>query len=158
MQHKEQKTNLTTIVMIILSLALAITTVFAILSFIKTNSASSQIDAMMQRIEDLEGSKFRDDFNTAPFLGLILDMNGDNSTTVIGVTPYSPAALAGFEVGDMVISINYEPIESYDDLMEFMSKVNVGDTLNFTVSRTTVSGKVVTQILTANPTYAGNLL
>jgi len=32
---------------------------------------------------------------------------------VVGITPESPAALAGVEVGDLVTRINDEPVESW---------------------------------------------
>jgi regulator of sigma E protease len=72
---------------------------------------------------------------------------GKPSTTarVDKVEASSAAAAAGFQVGDVVTSINGTKIESFTDMQRIVS-VNAGDKLNFTVKR----GDQVVQ-LTATP-------
>jgi regulator of sigma E protease len=53
---------------------------------------------------------------------------------VDGVVPNSPAAQAGFQVGDQIVAINDNRIERFDDLQRIVGS-SAGETLAFTVER-----------------------
>lgn len=67
------------------------------------------------------------------------------SARVDSVQPDSPAAAAGFKPGDLVVSIDGKPIDSFADMQRIVSD-SAGDTLSITVER---DGALVT--LTATP-------
>ncbi|HET9904610.1 MAG TPA: RIP metalloprotease RseP [Xanthobacteraceae bacterium] len=56
------------------------------------------------------------------------------SARVDAVQPNSAAAEAGFQPGDMVLSINGEPIDSFADMQRIVS-INAGERLTFVVER-----------------------
>jgi regulator of sigma E protease len=56
------------------------------------------------------------------------------SARVDGVQPDSAAAIAGFRAGDLVLSINGRPIETFADMQRVVS-ISAGQTLTVTVDR-----------------------
>ncbi len=65
---------------------------------------------------------------------------------VDAVQPDSPAAAAGFQTGDLVVSIDGKAIDNFEDMQRIVSE-SAGDTLKITVDR-----KGVPLVLTATPT------
>lgn len=58
----------------------------------------------------------------------------ETAPRVDAIVPDSAAAEAGFQPGDLVLSINGRPIESFRDMQEIVS-LNAGEQLNFVVER-----------------------
>ena len=52
-----------------------------------------------------------------------------------GIAEGSPADEAGVQIGDVVVAVDGEEIESYDELREEMSYYAAGDTVTITVER-----------------------
>ncbi len=61
------------------------------------------------------------------------------SPRVDNVQPDSAAAAAGFQPGDVVLTINGRPIESFTDMQEIVS-TSAGETLTFEVDRGGIAG------------------
>jgi S1-C subfamily serine protease len=59
----------------------------------------------------------------------------DTAVLVVGVTPDSPAAVAGVLVGDILLSLNGQSIESPEDLLEVLYRVDIGSTATLRVLR-----------------------
>ncbi|HEX5413259.1 MAG TPA: Do family serine endopeptidase [Terriglobia bacterium] len=68
------------------------------------------------------GVTFLDQSNPA----LLRSFGADHGVVVNNVEPGSPAATAGLRMGDVLISINGQPISSGDDLVEIISRSKVG--------------------------------
>ncbi|MFY9760551.1 MAG: RIP metalloprotease RseP [Xanthobacteraceae bacterium] len=68
------------------------------------------------------------------------------SARVDAVQPDSPAAAAGFQTGDLVVSIDGKAIDNFEDMQRIVSE-SAGDTLKITVDR-----KGTPLVLTATPT------
>ncbi|MFZ0374549.1 MAG: RIP metalloprotease RseP [Xanthobacteraceae bacterium] len=68
------------------------------------------------------------------------------SARVDAVQPDSPAAAAGFQIGDLVVSIDGKAIDNFEDMQRIVSE-SAGDTLKITVDR-----KGTPLVLTATPT------
>ena len=49
--------------------------------------------------------------------------------------PQGPAAQAGFREGDLVVSINGQPLISVDDLHRFLAEWPIGEPVTLTVIR-----------------------
>lgn len=64
----------------------------------------------------------------------------------VGVASGYPAEKAGIEAGDIPIAVNGRPIDSFDELIELVSAVEVGDKVSLTVKRgdTELSRDIVT--------------
>jgi S1-C subfamily serine protease len=59
----------------------------------------------------------------------------DAGVMVGSVEPDSPAAKAGIEVGDIILKVNGEPIESSHDLSRTVRSKKAGETVNLEISR-----------------------
>src|SRR5690242_2523945 len=68
------------------------------------------------------GVTFLDQSNPA----LLRSFGADHGVVVNNVEPGSPAAGAGLKMGDVILSINGQPIDSGDDLVEIISRSKVG--------------------------------
>ncbi len=55
---------------------------------------------------------------------------------VASVTPGSPAAMAGFAPGDIVLAVNGKPVEDQRDLTRRVASLPAGASAAFTISRT----------------------
>jgi S1-C subfamily serine protease len=62
-------------------------------------------------------------------------MNNQLGVEVHQVLKDSPAERAGIHNGDVIVSINENPLESVDDIHRFLAKVEVGTNLNIAVLR-----------------------
>ena len=51
------------------------------------------------------------------------------------IAPDSPAVVAGIQRGDVLLAINNEPIETYEDVLQFLHASVAGTRLNYTVLR-----------------------
>lgn len=70
-----------------------------------------------------------------------LNYQGDHGSVVIGVSPGSPADMAGLKPGDVVLTYQGEKIQTYGQLFNMVQSTKVGQTVNFDVWR---RGKVLT--------------
>lgn len=73
-----------------------------------------------------------------PFLGIMPNLGADGDEAGIpiqGIRENSPAAAAGFRVGDSIIKANETEIDDYSDLIEFIRNANAGDQVTFSVRR-----------------------
>ncbi|HWP93253.1 MAG TPA: trypsin-like peptidase domain-containing protein [Thermodesulfobacteriota bacterium] len=62
-------------------------------------------------------------------------INNQLGVEVHQVLKDSPAERAGIHNGDVILSINENPLESVDDIHRFLAKIEVGTSLNITVLR-----------------------
>lgn len=71
----------------------------------------------------------------AIFFAIFMTLDIGRTRPIVGqVMPNSPAAAAGFQVGDTVLSANGRKIESFEELQIFVS-LRGGDKINFIVDR-----------------------
>jgi serine protease DegQ len=81
-----------------------------------------------------------------PFLGikgqtvdpLVAEKNSlavNQGALVVTVLPQSPAAKAGLKPGDVIVTVNGQPISSLDDLLAEVQNLKVGQKTNLTVVR-----------------------
>jgi S1-C subfamily serine protease len=83
-----------------------------------------------------EGPSFR------AYLGSIPDYDsGNDGVRLAGVSPGSPAALAGLREGDVIVQFAGSKIHSIEDLMQQLSAKTPGDQVEIVVLR---SGKSLT--------------
>ena len=81
----------------------------------------------------------------------VLDITDASTAAQYGVNTYgvyvysvqdnSPAAAAGLQSGDRIISINDQEVTSKTDLTSYIAKCQVGDTVTLTIAR---GGKTLT--------------
>lgn len=71
--------------------------------------------------------QFQRQYNLPDYRGLV----------VTGITPGSPAAMAGIQAGDIILELDRKPVENINDFMEEISKYKAGDTLLFLIERQT---------------------
>ena len=64
-----------------------------------------------------------------------LGLKNTEGALVGGIVEDSPAFKGGMQVGDVVLSINDQPVKSYNDLVEVVSKTPIGKSLKITVWR-----------------------
>ncbi|MBI2487520.1 MAG: trypsin-like peptidase domain-containing protein [Deltaproteobacteria bacterium] len=62
-------------------------------------------------------------------------LNNESGVEVRQVVKESPAERAGIRVGDTIVSINENTLQSVDDIHRYLAKVEVGTSLNITVLR-----------------------
>jgi S1-C subfamily serine protease len=65
------------------------------------------------------------------------DLDRDSGVEVVSVDPRGPAGGSGIRAGDVVVSMNGNPVESVDDLHRLLSEVAAGDTARLDVLRGT---------------------
>lgn len=91
------------------------------------------------------------------YFGLAVSVDADGffnptlkAVTVSKVTPRSPAAKAGVEVGDLIVEVEGQTVAGLkaDDLKPFM-QLNIGEATRFVMKRS--SGEVVLRVLVAAP-------
>lgn len=73
--------------------------------------------------------------------------------------PSSPAAVAGFQPGDRILSVNDRRVESFEDMVEAVALEGAGEEMTFVIRRP-VGDKSETLTITVkgqNTTYRGNL-
>lgn len=88
----------------------------------------------MPRLKELGDLNFS--FNRRPRLGLqIQDQEEGNGVKILDVNEGSPASKAGLQKGDVVTSINGNPIKSVDELMTSMKDTKEGDSVKLTFQR-----------------------
>ena len=72
----------------------------------------------------------------AVFLGVQLrDGPGDQSATIVGVSPGGPAAEAGLATGDVIVALDGEPVTGVDDLHRLLTEERAGCQVILTVLR-----------------------
>ncbi len=70
-----------------------------------------------------------------PSIRTMLDYNGTEGAAVLGVSPGSPAQLAGLQPKDIVVSLNGEKITSASQLFTLVQGARVGDSVRLGVWR-----------------------
>jgi serine protease Do len=70
-----------------------------------------------------------------PAIAKAMSLNNPDGALVSQVTPDSPAAKAGLQAGDVILSINGNPVSEYNQLRMTVSMMNPGDTANLKVFR-----------------------
>jgi serine protease Do len=70
-----------------------------------------------------------------PEIAKAMNLNGPEGALVSQVSPDSPAAKAGLQEGDVIVSINGTQVEEFNQLRMTVSMMNPGDTANLKVVR-----------------------
>jgi len=70
-----------------------------------------------------------------PYLGVGLDESADGRLVVTGVAEGSPAAEAGLQPGDRLVTIDARPVGGMRDLREILIDLGSGKTVDFVVER-----------------------
>lgn len=71
-----------------------------------------------------------------PWAGLQYDKSADGSVvSVKAITPGSPAATAGFQVGDVVVAMNGAKLADKEAVKKAKSEMKVGSTVQYTITR-----------------------
>jgi S1-C subfamily serine protease len=70
-----------------------------------------------------------------PMLGIAIAADAEGRTVVRSVAPDSGAEKAGLQVGDVLVSIDDKPIESFGALMEAVQAHKVGDRVRVALER-----------------------
>lgn len=86
------------------------------------------------------------------FLGLEAEetIGGGIGVRVVEVTRNSPAAKAGFKVGDRIVAVNGYGIANLDDMVQQLGKASPGQTVDFLLTRAGRSQKVSALLMDAN--------
>jgi membrane-associated protease RseP (regulator of RpoE activity) len=74
----------------------------------------------------------------AAFLGVDLDPNYPSSAIVSRVHPGSAADRAGLQPGDVISSLNGQPVQSLGDLMRLVAQLQPGDSISIRFDRSSV--------------------
>ncbi len=91
--------------------------------------------------------------NAGPvFLGLEAEetVGGGIGVRVVEVTRNSPAAKAGFKVGDQIVALNGYGIANLDDMVQQLVKTSPGQTVDFLLTRAGRNQKVSALLMDAN--------
>lgn len=67
-----------------------------------------------------------------PYLGVVC---GSQSATVLRVKERTAASLAGFEVGDVLLKVNGQPVAGFEQFLAVVNQNRPGDTLDVEVQR-----------------------
>ena len=73
--------------------------------------------------------------DVSPGLATALDLEVDQGALVTQVTPGSPAESAGIAVGDVLVAVDDEPVESSSELRNVIGLVRLGDSVALSVVR-----------------------
>ena len=79
-------------------------------------------------------SKFTDSSRQQAWLGVMLRMN-DGKVLIADVVPASPASKGGLQVGDTVLRVDAENIDSAEELVRLMKRIKAGENIEVTVLR-----------------------
>lgn len=79
--------------------------------------------------------RFSDSTREKAWLGVMLQMTEGGDVLIADVMPASPAEEGGIRVGDTVVRMNAENIDSLDELMAIMKKIRSGENVEVTVLR-----------------------
>lgn len=106
------------------------------------------------------GDQLNEDFDTRPFLGVAFVEGNDGSGNPIGIKidyvyEYSPAYFAGIKAGDIIMSIDGEKIDNYNDLANAIDKRKANETISIELATAGDNGVNVVTI-GATLTYRGN--
>ena len=155
MSEKHTKTLLIIVsIVAVLSLMMSVFSIVMLMTNSKSNGAE-RIDALEKTVEELSKSKLDVDFNTNPFIGFGFDPTDNDPTGIDIIHPYSPAALAGLQEGDVIKTINSVEITTYEDIVNCLSETEAYEMISISVERTSTSGKKVTLTLELTTVYAG---
>jgi S1-C subfamily serine protease len=69
------------------------------------------------------------------YLGVSFDANARNAAIVSVVAPNSPAEHAGLRQGDMIVALNGQPVDSYQQAIEVIASMRPGDRLGIDFAR-----------------------
>lgn len=83
------------------------------------------------------------------FLGIV-GTDNDGKPTVTHLLPECPAATAGVEVGDVLMTIDDSEVKEFDQLLDVLRKKKIGDKIQLTLSRGGAEVSVATK-LTGRP-------
>ena len=79
--------------------------------------------------------RFSDAVRGKAWLGVMLQTSRGGDVLIADVLPASPAESGGIRVGDTVLRLNAEHIDSADELVQLMRKVRAGEDVEVTVLR-----------------------
>ena len=75
------------------------------------------------------------DYKTSGYLGMKYDKAEDGTVTVKDVTAGTPAAAAGFQKGDVILTLNGAPMKDKEALKKAKGAWKPGDKVSYTVRR-----------------------
>ncbi len=78
-----------------------------------------------------------------PTLGLQIDNRANDRVTVAQVRPGSPAAKADLQPGDVILAVNGHDVNSPEDLIRQVTRLDVGDRVELTIDRSFASERRV---------------
>lgn len=64
-----------------------------------------------------------------------LNLQADSGVVILGIARNSPAAQSGFQVGDVILRMNDDPVDTAERVQQIVQDTRVGDTLQVSVSR-----------------------
>ncbi len=70
-----------------------------------------------------------------PWVGLQYDKAENGTTSVMAITAGSPAAAAGFEVGDVLVALNGAKLADKEAMKKAKGEWKIGQSVSYTVSR-----------------------
>lgn len=80
-------------------------------------------------------AKFTDSTREKAWLGVALQMTDGGNVLIANVLPASPASNGGLRVGDTLLRVDAENVDSAEELLQLMKRIKAGDNVAVTVLR-----------------------
>lgn len=94
-----------------------------------------------------------------PWVGLQYDKAAENGTTTVkAITPGSPAATAGFQVGDVVVAMNGAKLSDKEAVKKAKAEWKVGQSVQYTVTRAGAEQQIAVTLAAMPPEVYASLV
>lgn len=104
----------------------------AVITEARPESAAPTTEGKEEKTGSRLGLKLQEN---SPDFASQYNLSESRGLVVVGVVPYSPAYMAGFRIGDIILELDRQPVGKLDEFLKKVNEYQKGETLLFLIQR-----------------------